>query len=117
MLLGTLLILFIVLAFIAALAGVCAFAILTFVVGIAFRSSRFAWLSPFLIWIPSLAAAFAVSFTAYSAYALAHSFSFPADPLEFLIALFFGELLSIGLGVAIAISVRKRKVLEDTHAA
>lgn len=116
MLLATLAILFIVLAIIASLVAACAFAALAFVVGLALRSSRYQWLSPFLIWIPSLAEAFAVSFTAYSAYALAHSWSFPENPLEYLIALILGEVLSIGVGFAIAIRTERKRKLGMNHA-
>ena len=43
--------------------------------------------------------------------------SFPANPLEFLVALFVGEIGCIGLGAAIAIRTKKRKNMEDNHAA
>ena len=91
-----------ILAFIAALVGFCAFAVFTLVVGVLLRSTRFEWLSPFLIWVPSLVASFTVSFTAYSVYAMANSWRFPENPMEFLVMLLIGTLVSAVLGVIVA---------------
>ena len=110
MLLAMVIVVILILAFIAALVGLCVFALLTLVVGVSIRSTRFEWLSRYLIWIPSLVAAYAVSFSAYATYALGNSWRFPKDPMEFLIWLLVGAVASAGLGVVIAASGKSRVV-------
>lgn len=115
MLLGTLLIVGILLAFIAALVGVCVAALVALCFGLAIRSSRFGWLAPFLIWIPSLSAGFAVCFSACTVGAMAGSFPFPRDPLEFLIGLVVGEMLVVGLGAIAAVRALKKTRIRGTR--
>ena len=117
MLLAGLLVVFLILASVFSIVGLCIFAALSFGVGRALLHSRFREWSPFLIWIPSSAAAFALSFTAYSAFALTRTWAFPANPLEFLIAFVFGEVLCVGLGAAIAFRIKKSGKMERNHAA
>jgi len=115
MILGTLAVIFLALLVIGALVAIFFFAILSFAVGILLHSSRFDWLSPFLIWIPTLVGVFVMTFVGYSAYALFHSWPFPADLLEFFVMLALGILFSAGAGLHLALSTRRRKELGVNH--
>ena len=110
----TLAILVMALAVLGALVGLCAFATLSLVVGLALSDSKLQRWAPFLIWIPSLMAAFAVSFTVFSFCAMARSWAFPSDPIEYFIALGVGEVLAVAAGIGIAFRARKKHGFQNT---
>lgn len=99
----------IVLALIVCVVAVCFLAMLAFVIGLALRSTRLEWLSPFVIWVPGLAAAFAVIFTAISAYVFLNSRTGPDSWLEFFLIFLAGELLCVGAGSVIALCSNRRR--------
>jgi hypothetical protein len=89
------------------LVAFCVFACLSLVAGFILRESKVQAWAPFFIWIPSSMATFAVVFTIYSFYALTHSWGFPADLLQYIVALGIGEALAIAAGSAIALRRRE----------
>jgi len=109
--------LFLAVAILATLAAVCVVAIVSVMVGLALRSSRYEHLYPYFVWIPSLVVGFAASFTGYSVYATLHDWTFPAGPVEYFVALGMGEIMSVGLGVTLAARTRVTRKLEVKHAA
>jgi len=115
MLLFTLIFFFIALAFLGALGALCAVAVVSAILGVSLRSTRYERFYPYFVWIPSLAAGFAVAFTGFSIYATIHHWLFPGSLTQYFLCLFIGEGLSIGLGVTIATRVREKRELEKKH--
>jgi hypothetical protein len=89
--------------------GLCFLAAAGLITGLALRTSRFAWLSPFLMWIPSLAAAFAVTFFSYTAISFKCGFPLPDSFTGYPIAFLLGELTSIAVGTALALRTHHTK--------
>jgi hypothetical protein len=87
MLFATLAFVFLALALLAIIlisaTALCLLAGFCLIVGLALRYTRFAWLSPFFIWIPSLAAMFAVFYFSYTGLALFNYWPLPNGPSNF----------------------------------
>lgn len=83
--------------------GLCSLAVAGLITSLALRTSRFAWLSPFLLWIPSLTAAFAVTFFSYTALSFKYGGPLPDSFTGYLIAFLLGELACIAVGTALAL--------------
>ncbi len=112
MLLATLAFVFLAFALLAlafaTVTALCLLVGLSLIVGFALRFTRFAWLSPFFIWIPCLAATFSVLFFGYTGLAWHYYWPLPNGLLQFLILFILGEMFSIGLGALIALRSRKQ---------
>jgi len=98
-----------VLVFVIVIA-LCSLAVAGLITGLTLRSSRYAWLSPFLMWIPSLAAAFAVTFFSYTALSFRYGWPLTDSFTGYLIAFLTGELTSIGLGTWLAMRSQGSKL-------